>query len=235
MQWLRSFLFTSFLFLSSFVYGFVIVLAFWLPYRGRYALARAWARTQLGAVSLLCGLNYVVEGQENIPPGGIVSMWKHSSAWETMAQMVIFPPQAWVLKREIMWIPLIGWATWLMDPIAINRGAGASAVKDVVAQGRRRLEQGRGVLVFPEGTRVAPGQTKKYGISGALLASESGRQIVPVAHNAGLYWGRQSLLKRPGTIRVVIGPPIETKGRDPRELNEETRAWIEAKVAELGA
>ena len=235
MQWLRSLFFTTFLFLSTFVYAFVVIAAFWLPYRGRYAIARHWARVQLGAARVICGLGYTVEGLENIPAGGHISMWKHSSAWETMAQMVVFPPQAWVLKREIMWIPVIGWATWLMDPIAIDRGAGHNAVREVVSQGRRRLEQGRWVLVFPEGTRVAPGQTRKYGISGAVLASESGRKIVPVAHDAGVYWGRRGLLKRRGTIRVVIGPPIETEGRDARALIDATRGWIEAKVTELGA
>jgi len=235
MQWLKSLLFTSFLFLSTFVYAFVVLGSFWLPFPGRYAVARHWARTQLGAARRICGLGYTVEGLENIPAGAHLSLWKHSSAWETIAQMVIFPPQAWVLKREILWIPFIGWATRLMEPIAIDRGAGHNAVKQVVAQGRERLEQGRWVLVFPEGTRVAPGQTKKYGISGAVLAAESGRLIVPVAHNAGLYWGRRGLLKKPGTIRVVIGPPIETRGREPRELLEATREWIDAKVAELGA
>lgn len=235
MQWLRSLFFTAFLFLSTFVYAFVVLCAFWLPYRGRYAIVRHWARVELGAAGLICGLRYTVEGLENIPEGGHISMWKHSSAWETLAQMFVFPPQAWVLKREIMWIPVIGWATWLMEPIAIDRRAGHNAVREVVTQGRRRLEQGRWVLVFPEGTRVAPGQFKKYGISGAILASESGRKIVPVAHNAGLYWGRRGLLKKPGTIRVVIGPPIETAGREPRELIDATRAWIDAKVAELGA
>ncbi len=235
MQWLRSLAFTGFLFLSTFVYAFVVLGSFWLPYPRRYGVARHWARTQLGAARVLCGLGYTVEGAEHIPAGGHISMWKHSSAWETIAQMVIFPPQAWVLKREILWIPFIGWATWLMDPIAIDRRAGHNAVKEVVAQGRRRLEQGRWVLVFPEGTRVAPGQTKKYGISGAVLAAESGRLIVPVAHDAGVYWGRRGILKRAGTIRVVIGPPIATAGREPRELIDETRAWIDAKVSELGA
>jgi len=234
MQWLRSLLFTGFLFLSTFVYAFGVVAAFWAPYRWRYAIARHWAGVQLGAARVICGLGYTVEGREHLPPGGHISMWKHSSAWETMAQMVIFPPQAWVLKREILWIPVIGWATWLMDPIAIDRGAGHNAVREVVNQGRRRLEQGRWVLVFPEGTRVAPGQRKKYGISGAILAAESGRKIVPVAHDAGVYWGRRGLLKKPGTIRVIIGPPIDGAGREPRELIDATRDWIDAKTAELG-
>jgi 1-acyl-sn-glycerol-3-phosphate acyltransferase len=235
MKWFRSLIYTSFLFVSTFVYASVVVAAFWAPYRVRYAIARAWARAQLTAARRICGLGYTVEGLEHLPAGGHISMWKHSSAWETMAQMVIFPPQAWVLKREILWIPVVGWATWLMAPIAINRGAGHNAVKEVVSQGRRRLEQGRWVLVFPEGTRVAPGQTKKYGISGAILAAETGRLIVPVAHDAGVYWPRRGLLKKPGTIRVVIGPPIATQGREPREILDATRAWIDAKVTELGA
>ncbi|HXQ30726.1 MAG TPA: lysophospholipid acyltransferase family protein [Steroidobacteraceae bacterium] len=235
MQWLASLLFTSFLFVSTFVYAFVVVGSFWLPFPRRYAVARGWAQLELAAVKYLCGLDYAVEGRHHIPAGAHISMWKHSSAWETMAQMVIFPPQAWVLKREILWIPVIGWATWLMEPIAINRSAGSTAVKEVLSQGRRRLEQGRWVLVFPEGTRVAVGQTRKYGLSGALLAAETGRQIVPVAHDAGRYWSRRGLLKKRGTIRVVIGPPIVTAGREARDIIEDTRAWIDGKVAELGA
>jgi 1-acyl-sn-glycerol-3-phosphate acyltransferase len=139
-----------------------------------------------------------------------------------------------VLKREILWIPIVGWGTRCMRPIAIDRNAGISAVNQVVQQGRERLAAGMWVLVFPEGTRVAPGQSRKYGISGALLAAASGRCIVPVAHDAGRYWRRRGLLKRRGTVRVVIGPPIQSAGREPRVIIEEVRAWIEARVAELG-
>ena len=117
-----------------------------------------------------------------------------------------------------MWIPLVGWGTAVMRPIAINRSAGHRAVNQVVEQGRKRLAEGLWILLFPEGTRVLPGQTRKYGLSGALLASQTGAMLVPVAHNAGDYWPRRGLLKRPGTIRVVIGPAIESLGRDPREL-----------------
>jgi 1-acyl-sn-glycerol-3-phosphate acyltransferase len=157
-------------------------------------------------------------------------MWKHSSAWETIAQAAIFPPQAWVLKRELIWIPLVGWAIWLLKPIAINRKAGAAAVNQVVEQGTQRLAAGYWILFFPEGTRVGVGETRKYGVSGALLASRAGCKIVPVAHNAGKFWPRRGWLKQPGQIRVAIGPPIEAAGRDPRELNDEVRAWIEGKL-----
>lgn len=234
MQWLRSLLFTTFFFATSVLFGFVIVCCFFLPYRGRYALARAWGKTELAAVRWLCGLDYSVEGLEHIPEGCHISLWRHSSAWETLAQAVIFPPQAWVLKREILWIPFVGWATKLLKPIAIDRRAHAASVNQVVAQGCERLANGSWVLIFPEGTRVGVGERRRYGLSGALLAARSGALIVPVAHNAGRFWGRRGLLKKPGTVRVVIGSPISAAGREPRDVTEEARAWIDAKVIELG-
>jgi 1-acyl-sn-glycerol-3-phosphate acyltransferase len=234
MQWLRSLVFTTFFFATSLLYGAVIVLVGWLPYRRRFVLARAWAWTQLTAVRLLCGLDYTVEGLEHIPAGNHISYWRHSSAWETMAQAIVFPPQAWVLKREILWIPFVGWATRLMKPIAIDRNARAAAVNQVVSQGRERLAEGIWVLIFPEGTRVGVGERRRYGMSGALLATQTGAKIVPVAHNAGRFWARRGLLKKRGTITVIIGPPIETLGRDPREVNEEARAWIDSTVERIG-
>jgi 1-acyl-sn-glycerol-3-phosphate acyltransferase len=160
-------------------------------------------------------------------------MWKHSSAWETIAQASIFPPQSWVLKRELMWIPLVGWAMRRLKPIAINRKAGAAAVAQVVEQGTQRLAEGLWILIFPEGTRVPVGEKRKYGVSGALLAARTGCKIVPVAHNAGCFWPRRGWVKKPGVIQVAIGPPVDAAGRDPRELNDEIRGWIEAKIATM--
>ena len=235
LQWFCSIVYTTILFLDSLAFGLIIVLLGWLPFRMRYALARAWAHTNIGLAKLLCGLDWRIEGRENIPrEGAHVTMWKHTSTWETMAQMIVFPPQAWVLKREILWIPLVGWATWLMMCIAIDRGAGHRAVNQVLDQGRDRLAAGIWVLIFPEGTRMAPGETRKYGMSGALLASQAGVKLVPVAHNAGDFWPRRGLVKKPGLIRVVIGPPIDALGREPRELNAEVQAWIEGCMLELG-
>lgn len=235
MRLIRSLLYTSWLFLGTGLYAGIVLLLFWVPTRWLYALADHWARGQLWALRVLCGLSYRVEGRENIPPGAHVSMWKHSSTWETIAQAAIFPPQAWVLKRELVWIPLVGWAIRLLRPIAINRKAGASAVNQVVEQGTQRLAEGYWILFFPEGTRVASGETRKYGISGALLASRAGCKIVPVAHNAGVFWPRRGWIKHPGEIRVAIGPAIEAAGRDPRELNEEVRNWIETALTTLGS
>lgn len=236
LQWLGSVIFTALLFLLSPIWGAVITLVGWLPFFQLYRLARGWAGSNLWFAKIFCGLDWVVEGRENIPhEGAHVSMWKHTSTWETMAQMVVLPPQAWVLKREILWIPLVGWATWMLKCIAIDRGAGHRAVNQVLDQGRERLAAGIWVLVFPEGTRMEPGQTRKYGMSGALLASQAGVKIVPVAHNAGDYWPRRGLLKKPGLIRVVIGPAIDATGRNPRELNIEVQAWMEATMREISA
>jgi 1-acyl-sn-glycerol-3-phosphate acyltransferase len=160
-------------------------------------------------------------------------MWKHSSAWETIAQASVFPPQSWVLKQELMWIPVVGWAVHCLRPIAINRKAGAAAVAQVIEQGQERLRDGLWILIFPEGTRVPAGETKKYGVSGALLASRTGCKIVPVAHNAGAYWPRRGWVKKRGVIQVAIGPAIEAAGREPRELNDQVRAWIESTIAKM--
>src|SRR4029079_18342776 len=140
---------------------------------------------------------------------------------------------AWLLKREILWVPLLGWAIARFRPIAIDRKAGGTAVNQVVTQGRERLSAGLGVIIYPEGTRVAPGETRRFGMSGALLASQSGAPLVPIAHDSGYYWRRRGLLKRAGTIRVVIGPPVDPRGLEPRESNERTKHCVDSTVAEL--
>lgn len=229
MQWLGSLVFTTFLFVWTGVYAiFFCLVASLLPFGKRHALARGWAWVLKVVLDFTCDLDYTVEGRENLPAGNHVILMKHSSSWETFAQMLVFPPQAWVLKRELTWVPFLGWGVRLMRGIAVNRGAGHIAVKSVLEQGRQRLADGVWIVIFPEGTRMPPGQTRKYGISGALLASENDRLIVPVAHDAGYYWPRRGFLKRRGTIRLRIGPPIKAAGRDPREVNAEAQAWIEA-------
>lgn len=233
MQLLKSVLFTTLLFIGTLLYAVAVVSLAWLPHHKLYGVARSWGRTHLWILKTLCGLTHTVEGTENIPAGAHVSMWKHSSAWETIAQAAILPPQSWVLKRELMWIPLVGWAVRCLKPIAINRKAGATAVAQVIEQGTQRLREGTWILIFPEGTRVAVGEIRKYGVSGALLASRAGCKIVPVAHNAGYFWPRRGWLKKPGVIRVVIGPPIDAAGRDPRQLNDEVRAWIEGQIVAI--
>ncbi len=234
MQVIGSLAFTTFFFAWTFLYAivFVAVSAF-RPFPRRFVLARFWALVALKVLRWSCGLHHVVEGREHLPPGNHIALWKHSSSWETLAMSVVFPRQVWVLKRELQWIPIVGWGIRMLHAIAIDRRQGHVAVSQVVEQGKQRLAEGDWVMIFPEGTRMAPGETRKYGVSGALLASQTGKLIVPVAHNAGYFWPRRGLRKKRGLIRVVIGPPIECAGRDPRSINEEAQRWIEAQVAKI--
>lgn len=235
MQWIRSLLFTTLLFITTLAFGVVVLIAAMLPLtlEQRYVIPRNWGLFLTWLARVICGIEYVVEGRENLPDRPFISLWKHSSAWETLAQMFVVPPASWLLKREVLWIPVVGWAVKTYKPIAINRSAGHSAVNQVVKQGRERLAAGMGVIVYPEGTRMPPGQTRKYGVSGALLAAETGAPVVPIAHNSGYLWRRRGLLKKAGTIYVVIGPPIDPQGKDPREINELAQRWIETTIEQI--
>jgi|HubBroStandDraft_6_1064221.scaffolds.fasta_scaffold17021_3 1-acyl-sn-glycerol-3-phosphate acyltransferase len=228
-QWLGSLFFTSFFPVWTFFYAiFFVIACSMLPYRTRFELARVWARVILAVLRWTCRLDYRVEGYELLPPGNHVALIKHSSSWETVAQALLLPPQVWVLKRELLWVPVVGWGIRQLRAIAVNRGAGSAAVRSVIEQGKARLAEGEWVVIFPEGTRMPPGETRKYGVSGALLAGETGKLVVPVAHDAGYYWPRRGLIKRRGTIRVIIGPPLVAAGRNPRDVSAEAQAWIEA-------
>jgi 1-acyl-sn-glycerol-3-phosphate acyltransferase len=233
MQLLRSLFFTAYMMVSALLFGAFMTLVFWAPYRVQFAIARSWARILFWVLDKVCGLNFSVEGRELIPAGNHIVMSNHTSAWETIAQFLIFPPQVWVLKRELLWIPFIGWGLKLLRPISIDRGAGHRAVNQVLEQGKSRLADGLWIIIFPEGTRVVAGETRKFGVSGALLAAETGKYIVPLSHNAGSFWVRRGILKKPGTVCVVIGEPISSAGKDPRMLNQEVREAIETGLARI--
>ena len=160
-------------------------------------------------------------------------MAKHQSAWETMALQKLFPPQVWVMKREIFWLPFFGWAIAAMEPIAIDRASGRKAISQIVEQGQKKLDEGRWIVIFPEGTRVPPGKKGRYGMGGAILATETGYPVMPVAHNAGEFWKRNDFIKRPGTIDVVIGKPIQTTHIEASELNQQIEDWIEGQMKEI--
>jgi len=230
---LRSVLFTVLLFASVLPWSLVVVMGRLNGYPAAYRLVVWWVRAVVWLGKVLCGLDYRVEGREHIPADPCVALLKHSSAYETLVQFLIFPPQTWVLKRELTWAPFLGWAVASLRPIAIDRGAGQQAVAQVLDQGRARLADGLWVMIFPEGTRMPAGETRRYGISGALLARESGHLIVPVAHDAGDFWPRRGWRKRRGTVTFRIGPPVNPAGRDPRDVNAQVQQWIEAEVARL--
>jgi 1-acyl-sn-glycerol-3-phosphate acyltransferase len=223
----RSTLFALALCLVTPPYALFALLTFPLPRMTRYRLISGWSRLVIRLARWILGIEWRVEGRENLPARPAVILSKHQSAWETMAFQLIFPPQVLVLKRELLWIPFFGWGLALMSPIAINRSRGMRALRTIARRGRERLAQGFWVVVFPEGTRVAPGSQREYHPGGAWLASASGAPVVPVAHNAGLLWPRNAFLKRPGTVTVRIGPPIDATNRDPKTINELARTWIE--------
>ena len=231
---LRSTLFAVGLILSTVVYALLMPFTFAFAYSIRYRFVRHWSRFNLWWLKVTCQLSYEVKGLENIPSTPAVVLAKHQSTWETLALQHLFIPQIWVVKRELLWVPFFGWSLAMLRPIAINRQAGRRAVQQVIEQGCRRLDSGSYVVIFPEGTRVAPGTRKRYQLGGALLAERSGYAIVPVAHNAGEFWPRRSFIKRPGTISLVIGPIIESVGRQASELNQLVEAWIEGEVARIG-
>lgn len=232
--WLRSFLFLAFGSVTLVFYASTIILFFWAPHTFRHALCVQYCRLTLWAGDFFCGMKVVVEGAENLPDEPSIVMIKHTTTLETYGHVPFFPRNAWVIKRELIWMPIFGWAMGLgLDPIAIKRNARSNAVKQVIQQGKERLADGIWVTIFPEGTRVPPGETRKYGVSGAALAKEADVLIVPVAQNAGDMWPRHSLVKRPGTVRFCIGPPISAQGRPPKETNLIVQEWIENKMHEI--
>jgi len=231
---LRSALFMALMVAYTIPYGILLVaLRLLLPPFARYRVVQGWTVVAMWCIKYVLGIDYRVMGMENIPTQASVVLCKHQSAWETIALQRIFPPQIFVLKKELLRLPFFGWGLGSVPMIGIDRSAGKSALEQIVEQGRERLAMGFWVVVFPEGTRAAPGTTRRYKIGGAYLASHVGALVVPVAHNAGEYWRRNAFLKYPGRITVSIGPAIDATGLTPDEVNARVAAWIEAEMRKL--
>jgi 1-acyl-sn-glycerol-3-phosphate acyltransferase len=224
---LRSSLFALALVLITPPYAAIALATFPLPPIARNRIISGWSHIVVWLARALCGIRWRVEGREHLPQRPAVILAKHQSAWETMAFQVIFPPQVYLLKRELLWIPFFGWGLALTSPIAIDRSRGTAALRRLVRLGKERLERGFWVVVFPEGTRIPPGERRKYQPGGAMLAEHCGAPVVPVAHNAGLVWPRNAFIKRTGTITVRIGPTIDSAGRDAKTINAIAEQWIE--------
>jgi 1-acyl-sn-glycerol-3-phosphate acyltransferase len=230
---LRSGLFALALLVVTPPYALLALATFPLPRLARYRVISGWSRLVVLLARALLGIRWRIEGAEHLPARPAVILSKHQSAWETMAFQLIFPPQVHVLKRELLWIPFFGWGLALMSPIAIDRRRGVAAMRNIARVGRERLAQGFWVVVFPEGTRVAPGERRPYQLGGAWLAADSGAPVVPVAHNAGLLWPRNAFLKHAGTVTVRIGPAIESAQRDAQTISRLAEAWIEEQQEDL--
>jgi len=233
MIFLRSLLFTLLLVAVTPPYSIIALASFPLPAQARWRVISGWARIILWLAKVIAGISYRVEGLEHLPRKPAIILAKHQSAWETIAFQLIFPPQVQVLKRELLWIPFFGWGLALMSPIAIDRSRGIKALKRMAERGAQRIERGFWIVIFPEGTRVSPGARSKYHSGGAWLACRLGTPVVPVAHNAGLYWGKNDFIKRPGEITVQIGEPIDPVGMSPEALNAKVQDWIEGRMAAL--
>jgi 1-acyl-sn-glycerol-3-phosphate acyltransferase len=230
----RSVLFAIALIIVTPPYALIALASAPLPRMMRYRIISGWSRLIVWLARIILGIEWRVEGRENLPSRPAVILAKHQSAWETLAFQHIFPPQVHVLKRELLWIPFFGWGLALMSPIAIDRRRGVAALRSIARRGQKRLEQGFWVVVFPEGTRVAPGESRDYQPGGAWLAAASGAPVVPVAHNAGLYWPRNAFLKRAGTVTIRIGPSIDSTKCDPLTINAMAKEWIEEQQKALG-
>ncbi|MDG1454042.1 MAG: lysophospholipid acyltransferase family protein [Methylophilaceae bacterium] len=235
MIYIRSFIFNLGMWIFTIPFTTIGLLTFPFPAQTRYRFLSLWARCMLWWLRISCGLSFNVKGRENIPNSPSIILCKHQSAWETLALQLIFPPQVWVLKRSLLLIPFFGWALALTSPIAINRAAGREALKQLVTQGKDRLAKKFWVVIFPEGTRTAPGKLGKYHIGGAWLAThtQTQTQVVPVAHNAGEFWRKNSWLKHPGVIQVSIGKPIQSADLKPDALNQQVEDWIETEMLTL--
>lgn len=234
MTLIRSILFAIAQAIFTLAYALFTPLIFPFGQHMRHRLLSGFAPGMLWLLKVICGIRMEVRGQENIPAQACVVLSKHQSAWETLALQLVLPPHAWVAKRELLWIPFFGWLLALSSPIALNRGKSKAAMKELLRKGKEKLAQGFSIVLFPEGTRIPYGQRGKYKIGGALLASHAKVPVLPVAHNAGKFWGRNAFIKKPGTIVMVIGPLIDTSGLSADEINHRTEEWIEGEMTRLG-
>ena len=233
MNLIRSVFFAVLQTVLTIFFSLIALLSFPFSVHTRYHLITGYNHTVIWLARWLLGIRYVVQGAENLPAQPAVILAKHQSAWETVAFLCLFPPISPVIKQELLNVPFFGWAFRMLSPIAIDRSAGREALKQIARKGKEKLAQGFWVLVFPEGTRVAPGEKGRYGIGGSWLAAETGTPIVPVAHNAGELWPKNAFIKRPGTVTISIGPVIDATGKSAAELTRAVETWIEDEMTRL--
>ncbi|MCK5888913.1 MAG: 1-acyl-sn-glycerol-3-phosphate acyltransferase [Methylococcales bacterium] len=234
--YIGSSLFFLYILVSVPLFGPFILLTIVLPFAVRYHASAFWATSVMWVAKVCCGLTYEVEGKENLPKDqAYIVLSKHQSAWETLATRLFLPMQTSVLKRSLTWMPIGGWVLATLKPIAIDRDKPKEALKILIEQGTKYLKKGLIVVVFPEGTRSAVGENLKFSGGGAMLAHKSGFPVVPIAHNAGVYWPRYSFLKYPGVIKVKIGSVIDVAGKKSKEINSEAETWIAQAMEDISA
>lgn len=210
-----------------------LIIAPFMEYRKRARLFVFWSSVVQGLFTAICGVRVRVEGMENIPSRPVVVVSNHQSTWETLALYQLLFPLSTVLKKELTYIPLFGWFLLLAKPIVIDRSKKATAMKEILRQGKLRLEEGISVLIFPEGTRVPVNETKPHLPGAAMLAVKTGSDVLPIAHNAGAHWPAHKLAKVPGEIVVSIGQPIPTTGMSTKQLSKTLEDWLNTEKGKL--
>ncbi|MFZ4537783.1 lysophospholipid acyltransferase family protein [Propionivibrio sp.] len=233
MALIRSILYSLLAALITAPFGFFVTLSIVFPMPVRFWIISVWRSGFLALCKYVLGIRYQVIGSENIPSTPSVILSKHQSAWETVSLQDIFPPLVFVLKKSLLMIPFLGWAFAAVKMISIDRSAGKDALRQVVDQGCDRLKAGYWVVIFPEGTRIAPGETRRFKTGGAHLAASAGVLAVPVAHNAGEFWAKNAFVKKPGLITVSIGPAIDPAGKSAAEITTLAEQWIENEMRRL--
>ena len=233
--WLRSLLFYIGYVTATVLWGTSLtVITQFLPRRVRFqAVIPPWVGFVIWWLKITCGIQVEIKGKEHLRGEAGIFFVKHMSTWDALYSQLLISPQTTIIKRKLLWIPCFGWAFWVTNPISIDRAHRVSALKYIVAEGRRRLKQGVWVTLFPEGTRIASGEVGKFQIGGAMLAQRSGAKTYFVAHNGGLHWRHNTFIKFPGTIELRISPPQVVDARSSKEFNEFAEAWMRKQMAEL--
>ncbi|MFI3137695.1 MAG: lysophospholipid acyltransferase family protein [Methylococcaceae bacterium] len=220
--------------ITATIIGVLLITGMIFPFSVRIKIGHIWCAVIAWMTKVFCGLTYEVEGLENIhPEQPAIILSNHQSAWETLALRYILPTHSVVIKKELLYLPVWGWSLLTLKSIVIDRNNLKSSLRSLLGNGARYLNEGLWVLIFPEGTRAAPGEVMKFNIGGAMLAHKTGYPIIPVAHNAGDFWPRYSFFKYPGVIKVKIGAAIETKGRKAADINTEAEDWIRQALKEI--
>ena len=238
MSLIRSVLHMLWMVVTVIPYTFGVLLAKWTSGSSgkAYRVARAWLKLSVDSARVLMGIQYRVQGMDNLPPDGqgVVLLVKHQSTYETFLMPSIMPrPLAYVFKKELLKVPFFGWSIGALDMIHIDRAQGSRAFHKVVEQGKRLLDQGIWVIMFPEGTRVNRGEVGDYKTGATRLAIMTGASVVPVAVTSAKCWPRKAFIKKPGVVDVSIGKPISSVGRKHDELMAEVQAWIESEMQRL--
>ena len=214
--------------LSTIPFLFISMLSILLPARRRSKIIAGWAMFVTWWLKITCDLKHDIKGLSNIPKQPCVFACAHQSTWETIATQTFLPPLAWVLKKELLKIPVFGWGLWATGPIAIDRSERKRALDQVIEQGIEKINEGRYVLIFPEGTRTPYGEKGRYKKGAAKLAKEANVPIIPVAHNAGKYWSNTTPWIKPGTVTCIFGPEISTHDKTDVQITNEVEQWIES-------